>query len=160
MTSAVAALATIPGDWWIGRTVVQYDAQWPWTAMAFDDGTVIVLSVDEVIVGHWFEVFPLKFDRSLPDYLAQHVFNWIALPVPLEIFRASALWREEWQQPAQDHGEFMGAGPRAVRCTASKCAVRCAGVPSGSRYRTAWERWPLFSGLQFRRYALQNRLCH
>jgi hypothetical protein len=118
MTRAIAAIAPIPGDWWIGRTVVQYDAQWPWTAKAFDDGTVIVLSVDEVIVGHWFEVFPLKFDRSLPDYLAQHVFNWIALPVPLEIFRASALWREEWQQPAQDHGEFMGAGPHGVQYAA------------------------------------------
>ncbi|MDQ2823736.1 MAG: hypothetical protein M3Y65_25730 [Pseudomonadota bacterium] len=118
MTGPIPVIAPIPGDWWIGRTVVQYDAQWTWTAIAFDDGTVIVLSVDEVTVGHWFEVFPLKFDRSLPDYLAQHVFKWIALPVPLEIFRASALWREEWQQPAQDHYQFMGAGPHAVQYAA------------------------------------------
>lgn len=118
MTKAIAAIASIPEDWWIGRTVMQYEGDWTWTAVAFDDGTVIVLSVDEITVGHWFEVFPLKCDRSLPDYLTQHVFKWMALPVPLEIFRVSALWREEWQQPAQDHGQFMGAGPHGVQYAA------------------------------------------
>lgn len=115
MTSAIAAIAPIPEDWWIGRTVLQYDADWTWTALGFDDGTVIVLSVDAVTVDHWFEVFALKCDWSLPDYLAQHVFKWTALSVPLEIFRVSALCREEWHEPAQDHGQFMGAGPHAVQ---------------------------------------------
>jgi hypothetical protein len=84
----------------------------------FDDGTMTVLSVDEINVGHWFDVFPLLFHQALPDYLSHYHFKWVALPAPLEICGANALWREEWRESAQDNGQFLGSGPHFVQYAA------------------------------------------
>jgi hypothetical protein len=115
MTTKITKSSSISRDCWSGRVLTRYDAQYTWVALGFDDGTAIVLSVEEVNVDKWFEVFPLKVETSLPDYLSGHIFNWVELPEPLQVCRVKSLWREEWLEPAADSSQFLGSGPHSVQ---------------------------------------------
>lgn len=105
----------IPAGWWTGRTLVRYEVQHTWIALSFDDATLVVLFVEEVNVGKWFEVFPLLISTGVPDHLSHYVFDWIALPAPLRIVTAQSLWRQEWLAPADDCSQLVGAGPNFVQ---------------------------------------------
>jgi len=115
MTTPIIAGIPLSKDWWIGRILTQYYAEYTWVSLGFDDGTIIVASVEEVCVGKWFEVFPLKIDIVMPDHLSGHTFKWTPLPAPLTVCRARSLWRAEWLEPAQDIGQFLGSGPHSVQ---------------------------------------------
>jgi hypothetical protein len=115
MTTQITANSSTSKDWWSGRVLTRYDAQYTWVALGFDDATVIVLSVEEVNVGKWFEVFPLKVEISLPDYLSGHTFNWVEMTEPLQVRQVKSLWREEWLEPAHDSSQFLGSGPHSVQ---------------------------------------------
>lgn len=115
MPTTITASASIPEDWWTGRTLTKYDAQYTWIALGFDDGALAVMSVDEVSVGKWFEVFPLAAETSVPDFLSFHIFEWVELPMPLLISSVRSLWRQEWLEPVADNGQFMGSGPHFVQ---------------------------------------------
>jgi hypothetical protein len=43
MPSTIAAIASIPADWWRGRVVTQYDTDWTWIALG-------VLTVSEELI--------------------------------------------------------------------------------------------------------------
>jgi hypothetical protein len=115
MTTRISANKAIAAEWWVGRSLTRYEAQYTWVALGFDDGSVVVLSVEEVSVGKWFEVFPLKVDISTPNFLSNHAYAWIALLAPLRICRVESLWREEWLEPAQDSSQLLGSGPAFVQ---------------------------------------------
>ena len=127
MVTKITASLSLSESWWSGRVITRYDAQYTWVALEFDDGTVVVLSVEEVNVGKWFEVFPLEVMTSLPDYLSNYAFEWVELPDALCIFRMRSLWREEWQEPAQNSSQFLGSGPHSVQYVSP-----LYGVPSGT----------------------------
>ncbi len=126
MKTTITASASIPGDWWAGRILTRYDSQYTWVALEFNDGAVVVLSVEEVSVGKRFDVFPLSVESSVPDFLSNHVFEWTELPMPLQVSRVRSLWREEWLEPVADHGQFLGSGPHFVQNVA-----RLGDAPAG-----------------------------
>lgn len=126
MKTSVTASASIPGDWWTGRILTRYESRDTWVALELSDGAVVVLSVEEVSVGKWFEVFPLMVESPVPHFLSNHVFEWTELPMPLQVSRTRSLWREEWLEPVADHGQFLGSGPHFVQNVA-----RLGGAPAG-----------------------------
>ena len=143
MLTDVGALSSVTKTWWHDRVLCRYDAQYTWVALGFDDGTVIILSVEEVNVGKWFEVFPLKVASALPDYLSHHVFAWITLPQPVHIDRVRSLWRAEWLEPAHQGSQCLGADPHTVYVSSLQDApadARAFGVEAGIELRAVDRR--------------------
>jgi hypothetical protein len=68
---------------------------------------VLGFAVEEVSVGRWFEVFPLRLHELEEDF----PFAWTELDAPFTVVLSEILWREEWLEPALNSTGFLGTGP-------------------------------------------------
>lgn len=98
-----------------GRLVRAFVAECSFVALLLDTDEVVKFATDEVVVGKWFEVFPIRLCELPPDYK----FAWNELDEPIEVIGSMQVWREEWQEPVVDDGQFMGAGPHSAQFAAA-----------------------------------------
>ncbi|GGC65197.1 hypothetical protein [Undibacterium terreum] len=98
-----------------GRVVRAYVAQYSFVALLLDTDEVIAFATSEVCVGKWFEVFPISLYQLPPDY----EFEWIELDEPLAVASTVQIWREEWQEAVENHGQLLGSGPNSLQCSAA-----------------------------------------
>ena len=108
-------------SFFLGKTINAYYSTYSYAALRMNDGEVFTFAVDEVVVGKWFEVFPIQ-----PAESPTHEFSWKELEIPFVVDSCMSLWREEWQEPTSDSGEFMGSGPHSVQF-----AMPLGSAPSG-----------------------------
>jgi hypothetical protein len=94
-----------------GRTIQALHSEYSFAALRLDNNKVISFAVEEVIVGKWFEVFPICLYALDRDY----AFAWSELEAPFAFTSSELLWREEWLESASDTSSFMGSGPHSVQ---------------------------------------------
>lgn len=90
-----------------GRTIKAIHTEYSFAAFRFDNDDVIGFAVEEVSVGRWFEVFPLRLHEVEEDF----PFIWTELDTEFTVVFSELLWREEWLEPALDNAGFLGTGP-------------------------------------------------
>lgn len=95
----------------IGREIRAFHRQHTFVALLLDDCSIVNICTEEVTVGKWFEVFPIKLS-SPPEY----EITWNELQAPFVVAGCTSLWREEWQEPISDDGAFLGSGPHFLQC--------------------------------------------
>jgi hypothetical protein len=114
------------------RTILGLYADYGSAALLLDNGDTVYFATDEVVVGKWFEVFPIQVSSVVKPEI-----EWTHLSVPFAIRHYDRLWREEWQESLVDDGTLMGAGPhfaqfamplKSAPTTADTIVKICAGV--------------------------------
>ena len=108
-----------------GRSILACATEYSSTSFKLDNGDVVTFGAEEVAVGKWFEVFPLRratLDQAYP-------FVWTTLAQPFAVSGAVQLWREEWQEPAPSDAACVGAGPNRVQCAGPLGSVPASDDP-------------------------------
>ncbi|MEM4987508.1 hypothetical protein V8G57_08935 [Collimonas sp. H4R21] len=98
-----------------GRLVRAFVAEYSFVALLLDTDEVVNFATDEVVVGKWFEVFPIRLYELPPDYKVA----WNEFDEPIEVIGSMQVWREEWRESVVNDGQFMGAGPNFVQFSAA-----------------------------------------
>lgn len=98
-----------------GRIVRAVHSDYCFATLLLDHDEVLNFAVEEVSVGHWFEVFPIRAFELPPDYK----IAWTELAESFEVISNMQIWREEWQESAEDVRQFMGAGPHSTQYAAA-----------------------------------------
>jgi len=81
-------------------------------AILLNNDEVIKFQVESIIVGHWFEVFPIDiYSEQAPSKV-----SWIFME-PINITCIALLSREEWQEVEHDE-KLIGSGPHRLQCSA------------------------------------------
>jgi hypothetical protein len=94
-----------------GRFVRAFLAEYTFASLLLDTDEVVNFSTSEIVVGKWFEVFPICPYVLPPDY----ILAWTEFEKPIEVVNSMQLWRDEWQELAADDRQFIGAGPRSTQ---------------------------------------------
>lgn len=94
-----------------GRTIQAFHSQYSFAVFRLDNGEIMSFAVEEISVGKWFEVFPLRKYPLNQDY----PFAWSELVPPFTVASGDLLWREEWLESASDTSMFLGSGPHSVQ---------------------------------------------
>lgn len=114
MSSKIASVYCNP-VLFCGRTIRAFYSEYSFATLLLDQDEVVAFTTEEVVVGRWFEVFPIC-DYKLPS---DYVTAWVDLEEPIEVVSSAQVWREEWQEAAADDGKFMGAGPHSTQYAAA-----------------------------------------
>lgn len=93
----------------LGRRIHAYISEYSFIGLRLDSDEIVCFSTEEVSVGKWFEVFPIKRDE-----LPKGEFTWHEMNEPFAISDTRQLWRDEWMEFAEDNGQFMGSGPHST----------------------------------------------
>jgi hypothetical protein len=122
-----------------GRTVRALHSEYSFAALRLDNEEVVAFSVEEELVGKWFEVFPIR----LHSVALAYPLAWTELDVPFTVAHSKMMWREEWLEPAKDSSGLVGSGPHYEQCvstlgSAPKAATNVVKVLAGVRL-TGWD---------------------
>ena len=104
-----------------GKTIDAFfheDGYWRFfVALRTAEKEELVFTTEERGIAKYFEVFPIKFAVE-----SEQARTWVPLEKPFSIKSVARLWRNEWLEPVEDNGKFLGSGPHHVHHAGSGLA--------------------------------------
>jgi hypothetical protein len=105
----------------VGKTIDAFfheDGYWRFfVALRTAEKEELVFTTEERGIAKYFEVFPIKFAVE-----SEQARTWVPLEKPFTIKSVARLWRNEWLEPVEDNGKFLGSGPHHVHHAGSSLA--------------------------------------